>query len=194
MRIQKINENTLRIFLSFAELADRDISMTELFQRSNKTEQLFWEMISKAGDEVEFVLDKPFWIQATIMSSDEFVITVVKQDGTEVFPEGEKQKKKRPARSREHVYRFEDWDALVSGVASVADKISGRTSVYHLEHCYYLVLSTRCATGPNKLLIEANLKEYGEKANLTRIYLNEYGKLVMRNNALQTIKKHFICQ
>ena len=73
MRIQKVNESTIRIFISFTELADRDISMADLFQRSAKSEQLFWELITQAREEVEFNLDQPFWIQASAASNDEFV-------------------------------------------------------------------------------------------------------------------------
>lgn len=80
MRILKVNESTVRIFISFTELADRDISLADFFQRSPRTEQFFWEMIKKAKDEVDFHLDQPFWIQATVASEDEFVITVIKQE------------------------------------------------------------------------------------------------------------------
>ncbi len=61
MRVQKVNEHTIRIFISLTELSDRDITMTDLFQRSAKTEQLFWELIAAAREECVCVLYKPFW-------------------------------------------------------------------------------------------------------------------------------------
>ncbi len=191
MRVQKINDNTLRIFLSFNELAERDISMVELFQRSAKTEQLFWEMIAKAGEEVEFVLDQPFWIQATIMSSEEFVITVVKQDSPEDIPPVAKVKPKRRPQSREWVYRFDDWDQLVSLVKELGETVPGRTSLYHCNSAYYLVLPLRGLTGVTRQKVEAILKEYGDKVNLSKIYLEEYGKVVKLETALETIKEYF---
>lgn len=189
MRIQKINNNTLRIFLSLAELAERDISMVDLFQRSAKTEQLFWEMISKAGEEVQFVLDQPFWIQATIMSGEEFVITVVKQD--EELPEEEpRSKPKRRPRTKEWVYRFEDWEQVVGAVKSLGDILS-RSSLYFCEPYYYLVINSRPLTGGLRQRSEAILKEYGEKVNVTKAFLEEYGKLIKANDALETVRKYF---
>ncbi len=189
MRIQKINENTLRIFLSFTELAERDISMADLFQRSAKTEQLFWEMISKAGEEVQFVLDQPFWIQATVMSSEEFVITVVKQEYQEEISEEPKTKPKRRPRSREWIYRFDDWEQLVNAAKGLGDYLPNRTSVYYYSPNYYLVLSPRA--GASRQRIEAILKEYGEKVNMTKVYLDEYGKVIQSGNALETIRHYF---
>ena len=118
MRIQKVNEHMVRIFISFTELADRDITMTDLFQRTSKTEQLFWELIAQAREEVEFNLDQPFWIQATVSSNDEFVITVMKQE--EQFDGLVKEKeKKQPARNRirEWVYAFADFEDVLAATA-----------------------------------------------------------------------------
>lgn len=191
MRIQKVNDNTLRIFLSLSELDERDISMTDLFQRSAKTEQLFWEMIAKAGEEVEFVLDKPFWIQATIMSGEEFVITVVKQELQEESPPESKTKPKRRPRNRDWVYQFKDWEQLIMAVQSLNPNLPGRSSIYYAEPFYYLVLNSRSITGLSRQKAEAVLMEYGEKVNLTKAYLSEYGRIIQADDALETIRKYF---
>ena len=191
MRIQKLNDNTLRIVLSFSELAERDISMTDLFQRSAKTEQLFWDMISKAGEEVQFSLDQPFWIQATVMSGEEFVITVVKQDQQGGVLEESKAKPKRRPRSREWVYQFDDWEQLVNTAKDLGDPLPSRSSIYFLSPFYYLILNSRAITGGARQRTEAILKEYGEKVNVTKPYLAEYGKAIQIGNALETIKQYF---
>ncbi|MDA8442538.1 MAG: adaptor protein MecA [Peptococcaceae bacterium] len=191
MRIQKVNESTLRIFLSFSELAERDISMTDLFQRSTKTEQLFWEMIAKAGEEVEFVLDEPFWIQATVMSGEEFVITVVKQAEPDEQTRDLKTKPKRRPRSTEWIYRFSDWEHLVLAVQQLGANAAPKSSIYFVQPDYYLVLSSRGITGAQRHKFEAVLKEFGEKVNTTKVYLQEYGKLIQADNALETIKRYF---
>lgn len=122
MRVQKVNEHTIRIFISLTELTDRDITMADLFQRSAKTEQLFWELIAQAREEVEFNLDQPFWIQATVASQDEFVITIMKQEehgeGSVKEKAGRKVSK---ARVTELVYVFADFEDLVSAVGRLPD-------------------------------------------------------------------------
>lgn len=191
MRIQKVNENTIRIFISFTELAERDVSMADLFQRSPKSEQLFWELIAQAREEVEFNLDQPFWIQATAASNDEFVITVMKQEDALDAAVKEKEKKK-PTRSKakEWVYVFDDLEDLFSAVARFPDFARARSSLFLLEGEYYLTLS-HLSSGKKKQLIEALLDEYGERVDIAFPFLNEHGKLVIRTGALQTLKTQF---
>lgn len=191
MRIQKVNERTIRIFISFTELADRDITMADLFQRSPKTEQLLWELISQAREEVEFNLDQPFWIQATVASNDEFVITVMKQEDQTEAPVQEKEKRK-PSKSRlaEWVYAFEDFEDVISAASRLPQFAQLRSSLYEFEEEYYLVLS-RLGSGKKRQLAEALLDEYGELTGMTKPFLIEHGRTVMAEKAIQTLKASF---
>ncbi|MHB1652084.1 MAG: adaptor protein MecA [Desulfitobacteriaceae bacterium] len=191
MRIQKVNERTIRIFISFTELADRDITMTDLFQRSPKTEQLFWELIAQAREEVEFNLDQPFWIQATVASNDEFVITVMKQEEQIEAPVQEKGKKKTgKGRLQEWVYVFADLEDSISAVTSLPQFTQLRSSLYEFENEYYLVLN-RLGSGRKKQLAEAVLDEYGELVSITKAFLIEHGKTVLVEQAVETMKASF---
>jgi adapter protein MecA 1/2 len=191
MRIQKVNENTIRIFISFTELAERDVSMADLFQRSPKSEQLFWELISQAREEVEFNLDQPFWIQATAASNDEFVITVMKQDDSLEAVVKEKEKK-RPNRSKvlEWVYVFADIEDILSVVKRIPDFARVRSSLFEFEGEYYLTVS-HLGSGKKKQIAEALFDEYGELVDVAKIFLEEHGNIIIKERALQTLKTEF---
>ncbi|MDD2234707.1 MAG: adaptor protein MecA [Desulfitobacteriaceae bacterium] len=193
MRVQKVNDYTIRIFISFTELADRDISMTDLFQRSSKTEQLFWELIAQAREEVEFNLDQPFWIQATVASNDEFVITVMKQEiiGELQIPGKEKARKKSPkSRILERVYVFEDFEDLLSGIKNLPGFRQLDSALFEFEGLFYLSLK-KMGAGKKKQLAEAMLVEYGEICELTRDFLLEHGKLIIGEQAVQILNTSF---
>lgn len=193
MRVQKVNEYTIRIFISFTELADRDISMADLFQRSSKTEQLFWELIAQAREEVEFNLDQPFWIQATVASNEEFVITVMKQEDINELPISgrEKVKKKTPrSRSREWVYVFKDFEDVLAGVKGLPTFTQLSSSLFEFEGEYYLTL-IKLGSGKKRQLAEAVLDEYGEIINTTRAFLVEHGKVIILEKAVQTLNSSF---
>lgn len=191
MRIQKVNERTIRIFISLNELADRDITMSDLFQRSPKTEQLFWELISQAKEEVEFNLDQPFWIQATVASNDEFVITVMKQEEQLEAPVQEKGKKKSgKGRTQEWVYVFDDLEDVISASARLPQFAQLRSSLYVFEEEYYLVLN-RLGAGRKRQLAEAILDEYGELVTMTRPFLIEHGTTVAEEKAVETLQGSF---
>ena len=198
MRILKVNENTVRIFISFAELADRNISLVDFFQRSSRTEHFFWEVISKARDEVDFNLDQPFWVQATVASEDEFVITVIKQDdhidadiNHFVHTGLEDMKKSRSstksAAEQEWVYVFEDLEDAISAAALLPDAPGALSTLYTYEDEYYLTLS-KIGSQRKKKIAEAVLDEFGESVLTTGDFLKEHGEVVIEKDAINSLK------
>ncbi len=190
MRVQKINEHTIRIFISMTELNDRDITMADLFQRSAKTEQLFWELIAQAREEVEFNLDQPFWIQATVASNDEFVITVMRQEEIEGSNKEKAARKSTKGRVTELVYVFADFEDVLAAVGRLPEFNQLRSGLYLFEEEYYLVLN-RMGTGKKRLLAEAILDEYGEIVATTGVFLSEHGKIIIPLKAVQTLNASF---
>lgn len=199
MRILKVNDNTVRIFISFTELADRNISLADFFQRSARTEQFFWELISKARDEVDFNLDQPFWIQATVASEDEFVITVIKQED-QIEAEinhiiqtsfGEKKKIPRPTSKftseQDWVYVFSDFEDVISAVRLLPEIPNLESALYAYEDEYYLALS-KFGTPRKKKISEAILDEFGESMMVTEVFLKEHGETVIQESAVKILK------
>jgi adapter protein MecA 1/2 len=199
MRILKVNDNTVRIFISFTELADRNISLADFFQRSARTEQFFWELISKAREEVDFNLDQPFWIQATVASEDEFVITVIKQED-QIEAEinhiiqtsfGEKKKGSRPSSkfSSEQgwVYVFADLEDVIAAVRLLPEMPGVQSGLYSFEDEYYLSLS-KIGTPRKKKIAEAILDEFGESILIAEVFLQEHGEVLIEGNALKVLK------
>ncbi|WP_407307376.1 adaptor protein MecA [Desulfosporosinus sp. SB140] len=192
MRVQKVNEHTIRIFISLTELTDRDITMADLFQRSAKTEQLFWELIAQAREEVEFNLDQPFWIQATVATNDEFVITIMKQEDQQLEGLIKEKAARKPVKGRvtELVYVFADFEDVVSAVGRLPEFSQLRSSLYLFENEYYLILS-RMGTSKKRLMAEAILDEYGEIVATTSAFLTEHGKVIIPVKAVQTLNDSF---
>ena len=191
MRVQKVNEHTIRIFISLTELTDRDITMADLFQRSAKTEQLFWELIAQAREEVEFNLDQPFWIQATVATNDEFVITIMKQEEQlEGINKDKAARKSSKGRVTELVYAFADFEDVLSAVERLPEFSQLRSGLFEFEDEYYLVLN-RMGAGKKRLLTEAILDEYGEIVATTGVFLSEHGKSIIPVKAVQTLNASF---
>jgi len=191
MRVQKVNEHTIRIFITLTELTDRDITMADLFQRSAKTEQLFWELIAQAREEVEFNLDQPFWIQATVATNDEFVITIMKQEEQlEGINKDRVPRKSTKGRVTELVYAFADFEDVLSAVGRLPEFSQLRSALFEFEEEYYLVLN-RMGAGKKRLLTEAILDEYGEIVATTGVFLSEHGKSIIPVKAVQTLNGSF---
>ena len=164
--------------------------MADLFQRSAKTEQLFWELISQAREEVEFNLDQPFWIQATVASNEEFVITIMKQDEQLDGLNKEKTRKSTKGRVTELVYVFADFEDVLAAVGRLPEFNQLRSGLFLYDTEYYLVLN-RMGSGKKRLLAEAILDEYGEIVATTGAFLSEHGKVIIPVKAVQTLNASF---
>lgn len=81
MKIEKLNDNQIRCTLTHADLADRQIKISELVLGGEKAKSLFHDMMQKAHSEFGFEAeDMPLMIEAVPASSDSIVLIITKCD------------------------------------------------------------------------------------------------------------------
>ena len=84
MKIEKLNDNQIRCTLTHADLADRQIKISELVCGSEKAKSLFHDMMQRAHSEFGFEAeDTPLMIEAVPASSDSIVLIITKCDDPE---------------------------------------------------------------------------------------------------------------
>jgi len=84
MKIEKLNDNQIRCTLTRADLASREIKLSELVCGSEKAKSLFQDMMKQAASEFGFEAeDMPLMIEAVPASSDCIVLIVTKVDDPE---------------------------------------------------------------------------------------------------------------
>ena len=84
MKIEKINDNQIRCTLTRADLASRELKLSELICGSEKAKSLFQDMMKQAAAEFGFEAeDMPLMIEAVPASSDSIVLIVTKVDDPE---------------------------------------------------------------------------------------------------------------
>ncbi len=84
MKIEKLNDNQIRCTLTRADLADRQIKLSELVCGTDKAKSLFQDMMQKAHSEFGFEAeDMPLMIEAVPASSDSIVLIITKVDDAE---------------------------------------------------------------------------------------------------------------
>ena len=54
MRIERIGENKIRIFVSYDDLEERDIDLDAFNYNSPETQELFWDLMEQAEIELGF--------------------------------------------------------------------------------------------------------------------------------------------
>ncbi|MDN3015070.1 adaptor protein MecA [Paenibacillus sp. BSR1-1] len=63
MEIERINENTVKFYISYGDIEERGFDREEIWYNRERSEELFWEMMDEVHDEEEFVVEGPLWIQ-----------------------------------------------------------------------------------------------------------------------------------
>lgn len=84
MKIEKVNENQIRCTLTKADLADRQLKLSELAYGTEKAKDLFRDMMQQANLKFGFEAeDIPLMIEAIPLSSDCIVLIITKVEDPE---------------------------------------------------------------------------------------------------------------
>ena len=84
MKIEKLNDNQIRCTLTRADLADRQIKLSEIVCGSDKAKSLFQDMMEQAAAEFGFEAENmPLMIEAVPAPSDSLVLVITKVEDPE---------------------------------------------------------------------------------------------------------------
>ncbi len=67
MEIERINDHTVKFYISYLDIEDRGFDREEIWYNREKSEQLFWEVMDEVNDKEDFSVDGPLWIQVQAM-------------------------------------------------------------------------------------------------------------------------------
>ncbi|NLM75716.1 MAG: adaptor protein MecA [Clostridiaceae bacterium] len=201
MRIERIGENKIRIFVSYDDLEERDIDLDAFNYNSPETQELFWDLMEQAELELGFeAQESQLCIEAVSDVEHGFVITITRVDEENDFESFHKFIKNR-YRSRDLVskrkqtsiystmliYAIDDFDELCKLCSSIKSLFKGSSRVMFHEDTYYLILTSIDGNITDQNLFDSIMSEYADKmpnVDFFEAYLNEYGKVILENDAI----------
>ncbi|MED1202522.1 adaptor protein MecA [Heyndrickxia acidicola] len=218
MDIERINENTVKFYISYVDIEKRGFNREEIWYDRERSEELFWEMMDEIHHEEEFVPEGPLWIQVQALDKGlEVLVTKaqISKDGQRFeLPIPEDKFKDLPINERIEEFldeHFQDQvnaegDGTLEFTMSFRDfedviSLSKRTSLDSLEtklfsynNTYYLYVEF-----PDDIFEEEEdidnalsiLLEYGEESSYTVHRLQEYGKLIIDQNVFSKLREFF---
>ena len=81
MKVEKINENKIRITLTFEELENRKISLRDIEKNSSLAKNLFIDLIEESNLDEDFIIDdSQLFIEASSDNNNLFIVTITKID------------------------------------------------------------------------------------------------------------------
>ncbi|WP_096189382.1 adaptor protein MecA [Evansella halocellulosilytica] len=216
MEIERINDSTVKFFITYHDIERRGFDKDEIWYNRERGEELFFEMMSEVNDQENLEISGPLWVQVHAMEKGLEVIVTQGQinDGNvklEIPMEDEKDEvpvdnnivdmlDSQFAQDQDNdlekdsslsvVIGFNDFEDVISLSHSFQEDV--HTSFYSFENTYYIfvTLDERYTDEEQDNLLSRML-EYGYESDITIHRIQEYGKTIIETNALQELKKQF---
>ncbi|MDC2865961.1 MULTISPECIES: genetic competence negative regulator [unclassified Bacillus (in: firmicutes)] len=197
MRLERLNYNKIKIFLTFDDLSERGLTKEDLWKNAPKVQQLFRDMMQEANKELGFEADGPIAVEVFSLQAQGMVVIVTKEnqelDTEEEFQDEFIEMQVTLDESEHILYEFtslEDIIALAGRLYSLG--VTGG-KLYGWQDRFYLWLEEETTTLLKEDMI-AILAEFGSSSTITIYRMMEYGKELMANDAIKQIHKYFIAK
>ena len=211
MKIEKLTENKIRVIVNTEDLKENDIDFNLLMNKSMETQNLFFEILERAEEELDFHTDGyKLLIEAFSSSDEKLVFTITKYLPKEIQKNSETPKKKKLAVKRKSIdfsnkqiiYSFNTFEEFCNFCSFINNnsninvtKISKNISLYFYNDTYYLALRNVNTSYANIKLFYATALEFGKILSPSKSFENkliEHGEIIIKKNAIQTGIKYFV--
>jgi adapter protein MecA 1/2 len=194
MRLERINYNKIKIFLTFDDLDERGLTKEDLWKDSQKVHQLFRDMIDEASEELGFEVSGSLAVEVYALQAQGMVVIVTSTDEElleEDFTDDYIEMQVTVDESHELFYEFQSFDHLIDLAKRLKPfNISGGM-IYSLGNIFYLLLEEEASPCMDSDTLIAVLSEYGFPSTMTTHRVHEYGKVIMEKNAFLQLNAYF---
>lgn len=208
MKIEKLTENKIRIILKKEDFKDKTLDVKHLLLTTPESQNLFLEILNKAKKEVNFDTDgHKLLIEASFQNDDIFIFTITKyvETTTTLKCKSNKfisvKKKNQIPNTSYHIYNFSNFEDFCEfcNYINKNKKSSFRglfksSILYNYNNTYYLVIDDINTLHKSLNYFHSSLAEFSRFIPYTKNFkskLLEHGKIVMKNNAINTGIKYF---
>lgn len=200
MRLERLNGDRIKIFLTFDDLKERGISKEDMWHDLPRVEQLFRDMMLEAGDELGFEANGPIDVEIFSLPAQGMVVIVSRGRSTEdsesedAFEDDDFiQMQVTMDESQDVLYQFNQFEDIITLSKTLHDLGIKNGSLYLLDHKYYLYFDEeKLGDDADLETLIALLAEFGNTSTMTVYRLEEYGKCLIKDKAVSDIYKYFI--
>ncbi|MFT8870876.1 MAG: adaptor protein MecA [Sporolactobacillus sp.] len=223
MKIERINENTLKFYISYMDIEDRGFDREEIWFNKDRSEELFWQIMDEAHHQESFALEGPLWIQVQALEKGmEILVTraqmmkegndaptkgaltnrrldvplKAEKEGEETVGEDEKEDtdafQNDEPQDLTFIIEFKDIEDVINLSHAIEANEGIDSALYHYQNNYYLKITFSDEMDEDKqddLL--SRMLEFGLDTGMTESLIDEYGHLIIKEHALETIRHQF---
>lgn len=194
MRVERIGNDKIKIFLTFDDLKDRGIKKEDLWSDVPRVHDLFNEIMEEAYDQLGFELSGPVAVEIFALPAQGMVVIVTRGKDS-ILDDDEKDDlyslEVTLEESDSIIFAFKDFEDLVSATNRVNSYLIYGGQLYYYKEHYILVFDNLDVVEKEVDKFISLLSEYGEASPISKVILEEYGKLIISEDATKVIVSQF---
>ncbi|WP_256757260.1 genetic competence negative regulator [Cohnella sp. WQ 127256] len=197
MRMERLSQDKIRIFLTFDDLTERGIQKEDMWREIPKVHELFSEMMDQAYNELGFDASGPLAVEVFAMPAQGMVVIVTRgklerdansssEDDEEVY-----ELEVTLEQSEAIIYRFKDIEDAIGAAKTLFGHLTDEGTMYRYQNQWVLFFDPAGMESAGYHALIAVLAEYGEATSITHAVLEEYGKVIIDKNAVKVLAENF---
>ncbi|WP_010095950.1 genetic competence negative regulator [Ornithinibacillus scapharcae] len=187
MRIERVSSSQFTIFLTFDDLVERGFNKEEFLHDATTIQNLFTDVMYEASSELGFELEGKLYVQVYLMQAQGMHVIVTQNSDTIDWDEDFIEMKVTLDESKELIFSFDDFENVIQVSSYLSTLSVNGGQVFYMGNRYYMLLNREELNGNNKENIIALMSEFANPSIVTSYRLKEYGKIIIKSNAIQTI-------
>ncbi|MED3999796.1 genetic competence negative regulator [Priestia aryabhattai] len=199
MRLERLNYNKLKVFLTYDDLKERGLTKEDLWTDTFKVKQLFREMIEQASQELNFEPTNSLSVEVFSLQAQGMVVFVTKQYEEETsYGESDEDEfedfiemQVMLDESEDMFFEFDSFEDVIQLTKRMLNFYETDSVLYSFEKRFYVLLDYHMLSPAEVGNMIAVLAEYGNPSTITKHRVNEYGKILVEKRALEYINSVF---
>ncbi|MDY0396081.1 adaptor protein MecA [Virgibacillus halophilus] len=221
MEIERINENTVKFYISYVDIEDRGFEREEIWYNRERSEQLFWQMMEEVNYKEDFNVEGPLWIQVQALEKGlEIIVTKAQlskngetlelplDDGKTVGAVNEKVENmleekfgKSPQQDEDQdeedyfwmISSFKEFEDVIQWSHNFSDvKEHMKQELYAHQEKYFIYLEfPEDADESRQEDLISRVLEFSEDTDMSYHVLSEYGNKIMEGNVCEQVRNYF---
>ncbi|UUZ79481.1 genetic competence negative regulator [Paenibacillus sp. P26] len=199
MKMERLSQDKIRIFLTFDDLTERGIHKDDMWREIPKVHELFSEMMDQAYMELGFDATGPLAVEVLAMPAQGMVVIVTRgkmnlghsEDALEEEMEEVYELEVTMDETDQITYAFHDFEDLLRMAKVINPMLIEGGTLYSYKGKWILLLDAVEMEENRLQAVVAVLSEFGEATSVTQAVLEEYGKTVIESDAVKVLCSKF---
>ncbi|WP_108671097.1 adaptor protein MecA [Peribacillus acanthi] len=189
MKLERLNYNKIKIFLTFDDLMEYGLTLDDIKGHSLKVQKIFQSMIEEACDEMNFLMVGAIEIEIFSLHAQGLVIIVTREDDESADEEEYFDLNVKMGEQPHIIFSFKEFEHLIQLAHRLNSIDIDAGAVYWFEDKYIFYFEDIPTEKYDAAISLA--AEYGITSTLSLFRIQEYGKTIFPSHAISQLCDFF---